>query len=190
MRKDRKSRLQSDLVSVKALAEFLRSVAAQPAKHAKNVALASALGSQGGTASFSDPDNGIVPMSLNHQKKVATSIYGDWKELDGLRIRAREALTGLNAKTREAPRGSKESLISKNQELELEANLLKQDLLILQRAYDLRCIQARQYAAAAGAATVSLCDREQREIEASFSLRSVELPPSNVVDLEEKRRGR
>ncbi|OBU56151.1 hypothetical protein A9K70_17635 [Stenotrophomonas maltophilia] len=64
---------------------------------------------------------------------------------------------------------------------------LSQDLLILQRAFDLRCVQARAYATKAGDMELRQCDAHQRELEASFRLRAIDLPTDKVVPMQGRR---
>jgi len=119
-------------------------------------------------------------MSLNHQKRVAERCFGSYDILDALRKNARRC--SLSAKVRQdrTKQGSKADLQAKVKEIEHERVLLLQDLFILQRAYDLRCLQARTYAQAADTATQTRCLKEQRELDASFSLRLKPIPASNV----------
>ncbi|QDL29826.1 hypothetical protein EGM71_19455 [Stenotrophomonas maltophilia] len=71
--------------------------------------------------------------------------------------------------------------------LEAMVKALSQDLFILQRAFDLRCLQARAYATKAGDAELRQCDTHQRELEASFRLRTLSLPSDKVVPLRGRR---
>lgn len=131
--------------------------------------LALALRSQGALAKFRDDSRHIVPMSLNHQKAVATSVFGSYFAVDELR----RALLGPPAKpvssdTRRSR--NKAGLQELAQEQAREIQLLKEDLVLLQRAFDLRCRQAREYAEKAGEPVISRCAKELREVEAGLSL--------------------
>lgn len=176
------SRRQADFAAIKALCEFLGSIISRPNEYSSDRDLMSALASQGAMAAWSHPASGVQCMSLNHQKKVANACLGDWRELDRLRVRARDALLEIRARKQPRAARSRESLIAKAQELEKAVRALKEDLFILQRAYDLRCIHARHYAEVGGPSTVALCNREQREVDASFSLRRMPIADAKVVN--------
>lgn len=176
----RAARRQADTGSVTALVSLLQDVASSPAKYSGNTDLRSALRSQGALAKYVDKSIGILSMSLNHQKRIAEHLPGGYQLLDGLRL---SASTALAAHIAEAARGrgdTKYGMRSRIKELEAERQLLLQDLFVLQRAYDLRCIQARNYAQCADEATRLRCAKEQREIDASFSLRKKHIKADNV----------
>lgn len=183
----RATRRQADLISVKALAELLRQVVDKPGEYVHDAGLQAALSSQGALAKHSAPTASIHAMSLNHQRLVADLALGSYDTLDALRRAARDALSDARARAKRGNTKTKDGLRARVNELEAEVMLLKQDLALVHRAYDLRCIQARTYAAAASAATQTLCAKEQRELDASFSLRRKPVDRSNVVPFEEAR---
>jgi hypothetical protein len=185
--KARTARRQADLVSVKALGELLRSVASSPVTHSKNESLLSALRSQGALAKYSDDTLSICGMSLNHQRLIAESALGGYEVLDHLRRAALESVLNYTARSARANKSTKSGLSARVKELEAELSLFKQDMAILQRAYDMRCVQARNYASTASASVQALCAKEQRELDATFSLRRRSTPSSNVVSLETSR---
>lgn len=187
----RASRRQTDLASIQALAEYLRNVSRNPSGHLHLSDLQHALRSQGRLAKLEIPDVNIHGMSLNHQRKLAEELpeLGGYPALDRLRRSALEALRTEQARSKRGNTQSKEGLLARIKELESDNALLKQDLAILQRAFDLRCIQARNYAELAGSTTQALCAKEQREINASFSLRRKRVETaSKVVDMAEAKR--
>ena len=185
---NRAARRQADLLSVQSLAEFLRQVATEPDRYLQDTMVHAALRSQGALAKLSLLDRAIVPMSLNHQKRVAEEGLGGYSILDALRSAARSSLAAAHARTQRGKSDTKAGLMARVRDLEEQNRLLRQDLFILQRAYDLRCIQARHYAAASGETIKELCRKEQREIDASFSLRRKPKSEITVVELEEGRR--
>jgi len=185
---NRAARRQSDLLSVQSLAEYLRQVATEPDGYLQDTAVQAALRSQGALAKLSLPDRAIVPMSLNHQKRMAEEGLGGYSMLDELRITARGSLAAAQARIQRGKSDTKAGLLTRVRDLEEQNRLLRQDLFILQRAYDLRCIQARHYAAASGETIKELCRKEQREIDASFSLRRKPKSDITVIELDEGRR--
>lgn len=185
---NRAARRQADLLSAQSLAEFLRQVATEPDRYLRDTTVQAALRSQGALAKLSLPDRAIVPMSLNHQKRMAEEGLGGYSMLDELRRTARSSLAAAQARTQRGNSDTKAGLLTRVRDLEEQNRLLRQDLFILQRAYDLRCIQARHYAAASGETIKDLCTKEQREIDASFSLRRKPKSDIKVVELEEGRR--
>jgi len=180
---NRTTRQIEDHASIKALAELLRNVAERPNEYLKDNILRAALKSQGALAAFARPDLQIRQMSLNHQKLVATDALGAYSLLDVLRKGCAEALTLSAGREIRGNRKSKAGLTSKVSQLESDRALLLQDLFILQRAYDLRCIQARSYAQSADKATQIRCSKEQKELDASFSLRRKPITSGKVVDI-------
>lgn len=177
------SRSERDIKSVRALQDLLRDVVATPAKYAADKALRTRLNSQGALASMSEPARGIVRMSLNHQKRVAEHALGGYDLLDGLRRGAADALAFEERKQKRGNKRNKVGLQQKVNELERERQILREDLFLLQNAYDLRCHQARTYAERAGSTTIALCAKEQREIEIKLSLRRTPAPAAKVTNI-------
>jgi hypothetical protein len=173
------------------LANHLREIASKPAKYLHDNDIRSVLKRQGRLAQFSAPGIGIHAMSLNHMRAMAGLLaeLGGFAKLDALRRQALEVLDQESVRSSRGDRRNKAGLIAKISSLEAEVSVLKRDLTLLQRAYDLRCLQARHYASAASAAVVGLCAKEQKEIDASFSLRRAPLPTEEVkvVDIGERR---
>jgi hypothetical protein len=97
-------------------------------------------------------------------------------------------LAAAQARIQRGKSDTKAGLLNRVRDLEEQNRLLRQDLFILQRAYDLRCVQARHYAAASGETIKELCSKEQREIDASFSLRRKPKSDITVIELDEGRR--
>jgi hypothetical protein len=178
-------RQHADITSLKALADLLRRVAAEPANHVKNECLKNSLRSQGTLARYAVPELKIHGMSLNHQKAIAEIVLGNFGVLNALRKAATNALVNEASRTARGNSTSKNGLLARVRELEADRSLLLQDLYLLQRAYDLRCLQARNYAHAADAATQSRCAKEQKELDTSFSLRKKPIDTGKVTSLSE-----
>lgn len=188
----RAERRKRDTASVLALFELLKKVADDPSLLVADAELTSALRSQGKLAKFARAADGIVGMSLNHQRAVCdqSAMPGGYADLNDVRIAALRELHLHEQRGRRGNSRSKKGLIQKTHDLERQNTLLKYDLLQLQRAYDIRCSQARHYANEAGQAIRAICDKEQAELDAMFSLRRKTQPAtdSKVVGLEERRR--
>lgn len=183
-----KARRQRDISSVKRSLELLSEAVADPAAFTSDRRLEDAVSSQGALAKLSDKDRNIIAMSLNHQRKVAEELPGGFLALDRLRRAVKCALESQKARERPASGTSKLGLKARIVELEALVLSLQQDLIIVQRAYDHRCAQARSYAKGASAAILALCEKEQKELEATFSLRSVHsTPDGKVVSIETAR---
>lgn len=184
---ERAIRRQSDVRSVEALCNFLRSICINPSAFVNENILDAALRSQGALAKYSNESLGIKAMSLNHQKDLSIEVVGGFDILNDLRTSAIQALTSERARLMRGNRINKAGILARVRELEEERLLLLQDLTILQRAYDLRCQHARQYASQADTATQARCVKEQREIDISFSLLKKFAGRDNVTFLEEAR---
>jgi len=126
-------------------------------------------------------------MSLNHQRRLADEVLGSFGALDDLRRSARDAIVHAIARVKRGNVRTKDGLLARVRELEADNQLLRQDLFVLQRAYDLRCQQARRYATAAGKSTLAMSEKEHAEIEATFSLRKKPIRTDNIVDLNQER---
>jgi hypothetical protein len=186
----RKSTLDDRIMSIHALCVLLREISLKPKDYLGNEVLLRALTTQGNLAAFKDTSRGVVSMSLNHQKDLATRILGSYAALDSLRSTAlREARKAAGLQSGKTKRGSKADLVMRLKIAETAAELIRCDLVLLQRAYDLRCTQAIAYATLAGPGVVEKCKREQREIDASFSLMRVSTS-NKVRDIDSARRDR
>jgi len=94
-------------------------------------------------------------------------------------------LQGTPSKKSDTPSyGSKDWWIARARALETQCQSLHEDLLLMQISFDKRCRQARLYAEGSGnPALVTLCQKEQREIEAEFVLRRSAKASEVVVPL-------
>lgn len=178
-------RSSRDRNSILALRQLLNNVVLESTE--VDPALSEALRTQSLLAAYSSYDRGIVSMSLNHQKKTANEVLGSYDVLDSLR---RRALGRMQASVKSPKQRGTSTLASQRgriKALEAMVRALSQDLLILQRAFDLRCVQARAYATKAGDMELRQCDAHQRELEASFRLRAIDLPTDKVVPMQGRR---
>lgn len=168
--------------SVEALMSLLDEIVRSPGSFLGDEPLTLALRSQGGLAAYSDPPRAILPMSLNHQKKCASQLHGDFFHLDQARRAAFRTLTAarLSPTVKKQTRQTAEERYA---QIEEKYALVLQDLFLLQRAFDLRCQQAKNYARQAGPAVVERCLKEQREVEASLTLRQTQTHEGNIVYL-------
>lgn len=178
------ARQSTEEQSIHALLAFLTRVCDRARDYVSDAGLARALASQGALAKYAEPTLRIQAMSLNHQKKVASRALGSYGVLDALRVSARDAVRAAHAPKAPRRTGTRAILRERIRELEAERAILLEDLFILQRAYDLRCVQARTYAGAADASTQLRCAKEQKEVDTSFSLRHKRVPSTNVYILD------
>lgn len=197
----RNERQLRDRASFTALKRMLKEICDDPKSHIGDESLGAALASQGALAAYENVTRSITRMSLNHLKAVAntatahddeagTELPG-FTKLDNLRKQAASALQQAATPTDHAPkRTSKAGLAARMGELEALVLELREDAFLLQAAYDLRCRQARSYAEKAGAATVELCNREQREIDLTFSLTHRSFAESKIASLQGARYAR
>jgi hypothetical protein len=158
-------RKRRDQASVRELRDLLQRIASTPTEYLNDDLVKSMLRRQGAMAKFSRAELSINAMSLNHQKRVAAAALGSYESLNILRKHALRSLE-RHAKAIQSPMGAgKSDLKAKIERLEGELRVLREDMFALQRAYDLRCIQARSYAMQAGAMVLAICDKEFRELE-------------------------
>jgi hypothetical protein len=191
----RVDRRKRDLASVIALSELLKRIADDPTLLSTDPTLANALRSQGKLAKYERASAGIVAMSLNHQRAICdlSNLLGGYGSLNELRISALQELHLHEQRGRRGNSRTKPGLTQKVTDLEHQIMRLKQDLIQLQRAYDIRCSQARHYANEAGTTVRAICDKEQAELDAMFSIRrkAQQASGSTVVEIEERlRRGK
>jgi hypothetical protein len=157
--------------SLSRLIALLRGAIETPSQITPSDGIRLAVRSQGALAKFADSSRRIIGMSLNYQKALSENLEGGYELIDSLR-RAAKAAFDSTAQARKKPkRSSAEELQAQLKKLEEENRRLREDLWLVQRAYDLRCRQARSYAAEAKeSSTLALCQKEQREVDASLSL--------------------
>lgn len=147
-----------------------------------------ALDSQSRLAKYSDPERGITGMSLNHFKAIAIQANVGFDVIDKLRLLS---LYVIAKSTTAPPEVMAETLPDELSRLRAEKTRLtdelriaREDLAILQRAYDERCRQARRYAEKASAAVKAQCRLEQQALDRSLSLcRRLDLN-HNVIPME------
>lgn len=180
----------TSVTSVIALHTLLELVCADPGAFSNDAHLCAALRSQGALAKHTDPERCIVPMSLNHQRSVSADALGGFSVLDDARRRAKAAVANHaapRAQKIKRANGTKSDLTHKIAELKARNQTLLHDLLLLQRAYDLRNAQALAYAAEGGTKLLDRAKREGREIDAMFSPVPVASSSDNVVPISSER---
>src|SRR5690606_25872811 len=163
-----------------------------PGAFSNDAQLCAALRSQGALAKHKDPERCIVSMSLNHQRSVSAEALGGFTILDNARKRAKVAVANhVMPQTQKIKRasGTKADLGLKIAELKSRNQTLLHDLVLLQRAYDLRNAQALAYAAEGGTKLLDRAKLEGREIDAMFSPVPVASSSDNVVPISERNRG-
>ena len=177
----RQAKRDSDIASMHSLVKLLREVESAPGLFIEDPSLRSALRSQGALAKHGISDRSIVAMSLTHQRLIANLSVG-FDELDRRRRAALKAIDReVSVRQKHGASRRKKGLEMKIGELEAHLMTLKLDLALLQRAFDIRSHQARHYASLAGADIIALCKKEQRELDATFSLRRTAIDHENVV---------
>jgi hypothetical protein len=153
--------------SVRQLHAYLAEIQRDPAKHLDDGKLQVALASQAGLAHFDMPEAGITPMSLNTAKRAADVVLGDrgYSQLDRLRRDCAEALEATRAASRsEGTRETKRSLKERARAAEDQIDLLSEDLQLAVGLLRDCLRQGRAYAKRADAATLAVCEKEQRDI--------------------------
>lgn len=166
--------MQQRSASLQALLELLRECASVPSRYA-GAPIASHLESQGQLARFEDPARGIRPCSLNTMKTTAKFLLpGGFDTVNDAREEAYQAIR--NTQPRIAPKRAstgRVALQAQIQEARQELQIALQDLLLLQRAYRIRCKQARSYAVDSNnPAIVARCEAEQRQSDLGLTLAS------------------
>lgn len=153
--------------SVRQLHAYLTEIQRDPAKHLDDGKLQVALASQAGLAHFDLPEAGITPMSLNTAKRAADVVFGDggYSQLDRLRRDCAEVLEYARAAASrsEGARETKRSLKERAEAAEHQVDLLSEDLQLATGLLRDCLRQARAYAKRADAATLALCEKEQRD---------------------------
>lgn len=191
---DSKTRIalrERNVLSIKALESLLKQVCADPKAFRGDEKLIRAVSSQGALAALRREESKIYPVSLNHQKSVAEEVLGGFDILDRLRKGAKSALSRNGGEGARSNTKDKTGLTERVRELEEEEASILEDLILLQKAFDTRCIQARNYAKAAGPTFVALCAKEQKELDAFLSRLNKPAGTNKVVDiLKGNQRGR
>lgn len=171
-------RVERNTQSVVALRDFLREVLQDPAGFSEDSTLIEALKSQGGLSKLSVEHRGICPSSLNTVKRIAeTALEGGFDALDRLRMGAQNAIMAEKSRMKRSNKVDKIGLRKRVDELELENQELRLDLLLLTYAFEKSLAQGHNYALKAEkSAVLALCGREQRELRDMLSLRQHPLP--------------
>lgn len=170
------SRVRKSINSLKALKQLISELVADPVPFNPENQVHAALRSQGSLARFESTSFQICPSSINTIKRNADlTLEGGFAELDELRRAALNACMALQR--RQPQKKSRASEIhTQLQRAQAELQVALQDNWIVTMALDRSLKQGRYYASQSPDARIlALCDREQKELRAMFSLRK----PSN-----------
>lgn len=158
--------------SLQALLELLHECASAPKRYLDS-SISAHLDSQGQLARFEDPARGISHCSLNTMKTTAKFLLpGGFDTVNDAREKAHQAIR--NAQRPTTPKRASSGRIALQaqiQDVRQELQIALQDLLLLQRAYRIRCKQARSYAADSNnPAILARCEAEQRQSDLGLTL--------------------
>lgn len=175
-------------VSALALHGLLIDVLSDVAKHDESTLPIKALRSQGALARIDIPAAGIRACSLNTLKATANrALEGGFVELNRVRLQLLRTLESRHQTESAGAHRNKNALLQRIETLESEKEHLLQDLFLLQRAFDIRCRQAFQYANSGGdSAVVELCKRQHRDVLQGLTL-MYRKNVSTVVSIRRKR---
>ncbi|MGS1073512.1 hypothetical protein [Burkholderia glumae] len=128
---------------------------------------------QGALAKLDLPELSIKPISLNTLKQQAHKAGDKWKQLDGLRLTVLEHLKFTPKTGAENPRRRTIEWYKRRvDELEEELNDLRQELVVVTRAFDKAFFNARFMAQSSGKALLKkLCEEREVEIRHELSFR-------------------
>ena len=134
--------------------------------------LESFLKSQGALSKYENKSRGIFSSSINTIKRICEkSLDGGFDALDRLRIGALQALENERCKNIPSKKTTQRSMADHINELKNANQILQQDLLIMTQLLETAMRHARYYAAQSMQDNVRvLCEKEQKEIRAYFSL--------------------
>lgn len=166
--------MQQRSASLQALLALLYECVSEPSRHV-NDSIASHLETQGDLARFDDPNRGISACSLNTMKSTAKFLLdGGFDTVNMARIKAYQAIQlSQHAIAPKRTSTARVALQAQIQAVRKELQIALQDLLLLQRAYRIRCKQARSYALESNnPSIVARCDAEQRQSDLGLSLAS------------------
>ena len=167
------ARVLRNLASMHALRSLLIKVIAEPESYFEDKVLAAALSSQSALAKYESEGLQIKATSINTLKRIAErSLEGGFIELDTLRIAALNEWKSYETRCTSPKRTRLYDVQQKLKSVELSLQIALQDNWIATMAFERSLKQARYYARQASDPRVlSLCEREQRELRAMFSLR-------------------
>jgi hypothetical protein len=135
--------------------------------------LISFVSTQGALAKLDLPALSIKPVSLNTLKQQARNAGDKWKQLDALRLEVLEHLNVIPKATDENPkRRTIEWYKHRLVELEEELHDLREELVVVTRAFDKAFFNARFIAQSSGKALLKkMCEEREVEIRHELSFR-------------------
>ena len=166
------ARVRKSANSMLALNKLLTKVIAEPEKYLCDEAIVAALATQSSMAKFESEELGIVASSINTLKRISESeLEGGFAALDSLRSTALDKWKVLQ----QASLKRKTRLYEVQAELvqiKAQLKIAQQDNWTISNAFRKSLRQAKYYAKQASDPHVlALCEREQKELWAMFSLR-------------------
>lgn len=180
-------RVQKSNESLLALIKLLNDICSQPEVYVHQTCIWDALKSQGALSKFSDDSLSIYPSSINTLKRCAENLIGGgFQALDSLRIKAKVAIEKKRNENSQPAKHSRSGLLLANQKLESDLQTLRNDLLLLTLICQRSFIQGARYAREASPIIYARCQKEQRELLDSLSLRNISLS-SKVAQLRENK---
>lgn len=188
MKRREDPRVVQNTLSVTALRDYLREVINNPGEYFEDDNFRKALNSQGAISKLRDQERGINPSSKNTIERIANkSLEGGFVALDRLRLGAIEAIDSYRNRAGKSDKITKQGLLKRVNELEMENLRLRQDLLLHTLVLNKSLTQSANYVSSSGnALLVSLCEREQRELRDMLSLRETVVSPSKEGTTHEK----
>ena len=166
------ARVRKNTNSMLALNKLLTNVVADPEGYLCDEAIVAALATQSSLAKYESEKLGIVSSSINTLKRISESeLEGGYAALDRLRVAALDRWKALQQNSLKR----KTRLYEVQAELEqvkAQLKIAQQDNWTVSNAFRKSLRQAKYYATQAGDPRVlALCEREQKELWAMFSLR-------------------
>lgn len=178
-------RTEKNSQSLLNLRDILRDITISPDKYLEQTPIIQSLKSQGALAKLSYESKGIIPSSINTQKRIAENIVdGGYEALDRLRINALLAVEKKAYISKQPDKETKAGLLLTIKQLESEKQSIRNDLLLLTLAFEKSLRQGTRYASKADISVQALCKKEQRELLDILSFRKHTLN-INVVKLHE-----
>lgn len=158
-------RVEKNYQSLTALKDLLNEIIQFPENFLNQQAVLDALKSQGTLSKFHDPLKGILPTSINTQKRIAESIIdGGYETINKLRTAAQLSIERKYYENKKPKSDSKTGLSAKIEQQNKEILLIRKDLLLLTLAFERSLTQGLNYATKADHATLALCKKQQREL--------------------------
>ncbi len=165
-------RVEKNTLSVIGLRDLLKAVIQNPVAFVNQRTLSQALISQGALAKYIDESKNIFPSSINTVKRISEEVLdGGFDALDRFRKAAHSAILKEKFKDKKSNKASKVGLSKRVEELEVQNQIIREDLLLLTLAFESSLNQGYRYAMKGDASVQALCKREQKELIDMLTLR-------------------